>query len=437
MRTPLTAIRGYLETLLDESVDAEIMRRYLEIARSETLRLGRLVDGMFEVSLLDVDAHHPASPPGSERTRPGDALETALAALAPRIRQREVRIEQSALPRACVAMPFDHLVQMFVNVIANALDHGREEGRIAITGAKGARIVEIRFDDDGPGVPVEEREAIFTFRYRARSAGAGLGARSRAPSDRTRRRERRRDRLAARRFSNCDRDATSREDVRRGESARVAEVPYPDAEQYASVSRRSCVSRRYLLLRLPSARSNSTRSLEQRQTIATLRIRSSRRCIERRCSTRRTDHDGTGRHRLRQDRRHSGRMAARRKRRRRVPICSSPRTIRRSQQLLRGDHRADGQVPADRSLRERLHARLPRVGTEVRARLARLSDHAGVDVLEDRPATRRSSPTTSRKALDSGARDDAARTRSSAQLDATRIRSSPTTARATPSATPA
>ena len=55
MRTPLRAIRGYLQTLLDEPLDPASSRRFLEIARNETLRLGRMVDGMFAVSLLDLE----------------------------------------------------------------------------------------------------------------------------------------------------------------------------------------------------------------------------------------------------------------------------------------------------------------------------------------------------------------------------------------------
>ena len=51
LRTPLTSIRGYLETLLDEEPDPPTSRRFLETARREAMRLGRLVDGMLEFAL--------------------------------------------------------------------------------------------------------------------------------------------------------------------------------------------------------------------------------------------------------------------------------------------------------------------------------------------------------------------------------------------------
>ncbi len=60
LRTPLTSIRGYIETLLDGEFDPPTARRFLETARRETLRLGRLVEGMLEFSLLDLSTgEHP------------------------------------------------------------------------------------------------------------------------------------------------------------------------------------------------------------------------------------------------------------------------------------------------------------------------------------------------------------------------------------------
>ncbi len=175
MRTPLGAIRGYLQTVLDEPLDAPCSRRFLEIARNETLRLGRMVDGMFAVSLLDLE--YGAAPPASpERgALPQDALDAALAALAPRVREQSSDIRHARMPACSVAIAFDHLVQIFINVIGNALEHAGENRHVTIWGARRDREIEIGVDDDGPGIPLDERESIFTFGYRARSAGAGLG----------------------------------------------------------------------------------------------------------------------------------------------------------------------------------------------------------------------------------------------------------------------
>ncbi len=174
MRTPLGAIRGYLQTLLEEPLDASTSRRFLEIARNEALRLGRMVDGMFAVSLLDLE--YGAPPALSERgTLPQDALDAALAALAPRVRERSTYVRHARMPACAVAITFDHLVQIFINIIGNALEHAGESRNVTIWSARREREIEVGVDDDGPGIPLDERESIFTFGFRARSAGAGLG----------------------------------------------------------------------------------------------------------------------------------------------------------------------------------------------------------------------------------------------------------------------
>ena len=175
MRTPLTAIRGYLETLLEESGHQQNARRFLRIARNETLRLGRLIDGMFEVSLLDIEPCPSARRRSRDVTAVAAAVDAALDALGPRIRERRAHLTVARLPEQTVAMTFDHLVQVLVNVIGNALDHGREKGHVAISAASNAHAVVMRVDDDGPGIPLREREAVFAFGYRARSKGTGLG----------------------------------------------------------------------------------------------------------------------------------------------------------------------------------------------------------------------------------------------------------------------
>ena len=88
------------------------------------------------------------------------------------------------------------------------------------------------------------------------------------------------------------------------------------------------------------------------------------------------------RNRLREDRRHSGRVAARRERAVAPVLIFRKGRSRRSPPTGR-DRRANGEVPADRSVRERVHARLPRLGAEVRTRLAGLPDGAGVELLEN------------------------------------------------------
>ncbi len=82
LRTPLASIRGYLETLLDDDADAGTRRRFVRIAHTESLRLTRLLEGMFEISLLDLSAHVRAFRRAARSMSRSPAAADASAALA-------------------------------------------------------------------------------------------------------------------------------------------------------------------------------------------------------------------------------------------------------------------------------------------------------------------------------------------------------------------
>ncbi len=175
LRTPLTSIRGYLETLLEEDLPPQTARKFLEVARAEALRVSRLVDGMFDVSMLDLRAEsHQAA-----RCEASDAIASALSVLGPAAAARKTTLLYRATQRCEVAVAEDRLMQILINVIDNAIKHGIEGGRVNVALAEiDARYVEVRVDDDGPGVPAAEREEIFALARRgsnAKSRGSGLG----------------------------------------------------------------------------------------------------------------------------------------------------------------------------------------------------------------------------------------------------------------------
>jgi signal transduction histidine kinase len=175
LRTPLTSIRGYLETLLEQDLPPETVRRFLEIALSEATRMGRLVDGMFDVSMLDLRP----GPSRDESCSLRRALADAVRAVAPMAAERKTSVGRVPPCEYDVAIGADRLAQSAINLLENAIKHGREGGHIALSvRALGARYVEVCVDDDGPGVLAAEREAIFAFAKRganASSRGTGIG----------------------------------------------------------------------------------------------------------------------------------------------------------------------------------------------------------------------------------------------------------------------
>jgi len=175
LRTPLTSIRGYLETVLEEELDPATARRFLEVARTEAMRLGRLLESMFDISMLDLRS-------GDERNHRCalvPAIGAALSTVAPIATAARATVVQADCTPAEVAIEVDRLSQILINVLENAIKHGRDCGRIAVSSVLlDERYVEIRVDDDGPGVATDERESVFSLATRgnsARGAGSGLG----------------------------------------------------------------------------------------------------------------------------------------------------------------------------------------------------------------------------------------------------------------------
>lgn len=171
LRTPLSSIRGYLETLLDPDVDGDTRARFVRIAYNESLRLGRLVDGMFEISLLDLHADRTGPAIGSLKAAVDAAHDACAAAAA----KRDVSMIVGDLPPVRVAIDTDRLTLVLVNVIDNAIKHGRPGGRIEISVTVDDRYVRIIVEDDGPGVAVEDRERVFSLGERGPTSAEGSG----------------------------------------------------------------------------------------------------------------------------------------------------------------------------------------------------------------------------------------------------------------------
>jgi signal transduction histidine kinase len=160
LRTPLASIRGYIESLLDGGGDASSTRRYLETARREALRMGRMVEGMLEFSLLDL------SPPALARRTCDASVQIAAAvdALAPLALAKRIAVVRPHLEREIVRIDADACMHALLNLIDNAITHGREMGRVVVSSTRVNAAVEIAIDDDGTG----------RFASSARGHGVGL-----------------------------------------------------------------------------------------------------------------------------------------------------------------------------------------------------------------------------------------------------------------------
>ncbi len=174
LRTPLSSIRGYIETLLDARHDETTTRRFLEIAQAETLRMARLVDGVLEFSLLDCSALHLAD----ACCDLAEVIERAILSMEAALARAGARVERCGSAGVLVALDEDAAMHVVLNVLQNAVLHGRQGGKIRIGLARRPPFARLRIDDDGPGIPLEQRERVFQRGVRLGTGGGrgfGLG----------------------------------------------------------------------------------------------------------------------------------------------------------------------------------------------------------------------------------------------------------------------
>ncbi len=165
------SIRGYLETLIESEVDPVTARRFLQTAQREALRMGRLLEGMFEFSLLDLSA-------GALLGRTCDIaaqMESACEIVRPLAKSRRVHLRVELCEAAEVLIDPDAALQLLVNLMDNAVKHGREDGVVRVAALATEAEVRVLVDDDGPGVTPAERESIFGLRVRGSQASARPG----------------------------------------------------------------------------------------------------------------------------------------------------------------------------------------------------------------------------------------------------------------------
>jgi two-component system phosphate regulon sensor histidine kinase PhoR len=172
LRTPVTAIAGYAETLLSGEVEPATAREFLGVISRNTARIARLVDDLLVLERLDARAEIVAERGPVELGGViADAVATARAAMPDAV----IAIEVAGAPIALATRDgLDHVVQ---NLVDNAVRHGG--GAVTVRARRdGARVV-LEVADRGPGIAAGEQERVFERFYRIgggrRSAGSGLG----------------------------------------------------------------------------------------------------------------------------------------------------------------------------------------------------------------------------------------------------------------------
>ncbi|MGA9912838.1 MAG: HAMP domain-containing sensor histidine kinase [Paraburkholderia sp.] len=176
LRTPLTSLHGYLETL---SLKADTLseterKRYLAIALAQSVKVGRLAQALFELARLE----HGNVQPALEQFSLIDLVQDIFQKFELPAEARHIRLRAGIPPRLPnVYADLGMIERVLTNLLDNAIRHTPANGEIDVDLAHKDGKVSVTVSDTGPGIPAEQREGLFERPFSSGGAhrGGGLG----------------------------------------------------------------------------------------------------------------------------------------------------------------------------------------------------------------------------------------------------------------------
>jgi two-component system phosphate regulon sensor histidine kinase PhoR len=176
LKTPLTSIRGYAETLLnDPPEDRALSQKFLAAIERNSRVLQALVDDMLVLSKLESEP-----PVEKSDTDLRELIEDQVQSRSRLIDDRKIQVEIDC-PNLRIAADRERLARALANLLDNAIHYNRPGGRIRIAARRLPNEVTIEVEDTGSGIPRNSLHRIFERFYRVEeshsreSGGTGLG----------------------------------------------------------------------------------------------------------------------------------------------------------------------------------------------------------------------------------------------------------------------
>ncbi len=168
LKTPLTSIQGFAETLLSGALDdPKNSRRFVEIIRNHALRLSRLTDDLLKLSRIEAGKLGLDLQPVSLFDLIGGAVEAAR----PRAERGQLSLSFDCPPDlAPVRGDANLLREVLQNLLDNAIQYTPAGGRIDVSAAETDGFAIVTVADTGIGVPEAEQARIFERFYRVDAA---------------------------------------------------------------------------------------------------------------------------------------------------------------------------------------------------------------------------------------------------------------------------
>ncbi len=180
MKTPLTAIRGFAETLLEGALEDQANRGgFVERIKAQAERLDSLIDDTLSLARIE-RGEVPLNPEKLEWEglvkRIGETFRKAIA-------ERKISFETRCEPNLPIVQGDANLLEQAIgNLVDNAIKYNRPEGKVLLTVIRsGKNGVRVQVEDTGIGIPKEDLPRVFERFYRVDKArsrdlgGTGLG----------------------------------------------------------------------------------------------------------------------------------------------------------------------------------------------------------------------------------------------------------------------
>lgn len=180
LQTPLTIIRGFTETVMEEDVDDDTRERFTRLIHEEANRMSRLVDDLLTLSRME---HH-ALPFAVAGVDAAVMIEALASRLLPRLKDANLTLTTRFLqPLPLISGDPDRLYEVFLNLLQNAVQYTPSGGTITVSGEvdRDHQRVGVSVEDTGIGIPSADLPRIFERFYRVdkarsrASGGTGLG----------------------------------------------------------------------------------------------------------------------------------------------------------------------------------------------------------------------------------------------------------------------
>lgn len=177
LRTPLTSIGGFVQAMLDGIISVEDSREYLKIIKGESNRLVNLTSELLDITKIQSGVIKL----NIEEILLYEVVAESILILREKTDSKNITISVQVDEKLKVSMDRERLMQIFINILSNAVRYTEENGHITITAKEKKHLVEIIIADTGIGISEQDLPFIFDKFYRSnnpfvsKEESSGLG----------------------------------------------------------------------------------------------------------------------------------------------------------------------------------------------------------------------------------------------------------------------